>query len=160
MHLCMRALMLLLVGIGGQQVLMAQESAVAAGGSDVQATGAVAYSVGQLCYMSVSQGTGSAQQGVQQTWAIIPSAIWEKPEDLAFVLFPNPAGNRIQITGVSLPESGSLRLYDARGVLQRSTMFSKKNAGCSLEGLPVGSYFLTLYEQNQLIFTATLIKSL
>lgn len=156
----MRALMLLFVGIGGLQPLPAQESTVAAGGTASQASGAVSYSIGQLCYGSVSHGTGSAQQGVQQTWAIVPSAIWERPDDLAITLFPNPAGNRVCVLGASVPENGRLLLYDSKGVLQRSADFSQKNAACTLEGLPSGSYFLMLYDQTQLIFTATLIKSL
>jgi hypothetical protein len=160
MHLCLRTLLLLCIAAGGQQNLIAQESTVAAGGSASQASGAVSYSIGQLCYTSESHGTGSVQQGVQQTWAVIPSAIWEKPEDLSMVLFPNPAGNHVQILGASVPEKGCMLLYDAKGALQRSADFNEKNAACSLEGLPAGSYFLMLYGQHQLVFTATLIKSL
>lgn len=139
--------------------ICAQQSLLSAGASASAADGSVSFSVGQLQYVLSNSPAGSVQLGVQQAWTVLPSPIWEYPSELQLTIFPNPTGNRVSILGSSVPETGRVLLYDAKGVLQRNAEFRQKAAGCALEGLPPGSYFLMLYHQKQLIYSASLIKS-
>ncbi|MEY3983754.1 MAG: hypothetical protein RL160_1313 [Bacteroidota bacterium] len=159
-QLITRGFLPVLLGVWVHCSLFAQATTLAAGGTASHTSGAVSYSIGQLCYLPVSDAAGSMQQGVQQAWSVTPSGIWEIPKELYFTIYPNPAGNQVHILGASVPDVGQVLLYDAQGVLRRRSEFNQRSAICSLEGLPSGSYFLMLYDQNQLIYTATLIKSL
>ena len=139
----------------------AQDALLSGGASVMASTGSVSYSVGQLNYISTGAAGGSVQQGVQQPWTLLPSPIWEPLNDLNLIVFPNPAGNQLYLTGTSVPVQGYLELFSMQGsLLRREEIRHGYAAGLSLQGLPAGSYFLKIYNNKTLIHTATLIKSL
>lgn len=139
----------------------AQDALLAGGASGTASTGSVSYSVGQLNYISTGAAGGSVQQGVQQPWTMLPSPVWEPLSDLNLTVFPNPAGNQLYLIGASVPVRGYLELYSMQGsLLRREEIMPNYAAGLSLQGLSSGSYFLKIYNNETLIHTATLIKSL
>lgn len=155
-----RTFFTLLPCIYGLQIY-AQDALLSAGATANAATGSVSYSLGQVHYISTVAAVGSVQQGVQQPWTLLPSAIWEPLSDINITVFPNPAGNHLYLTGTSVPTQGCLELFSMQGVLlRREEIRPRYAAGLSLQGLPAGNYFLKIYNHQMLIHTATLIKNL
>ncbi|MBW7953117.1 MAG: T9SS type A sorting domain-containing protein, partial [Chitinophagaceae bacterium] len=109
---------LLLAGLLWVSFAQAQDSANASGGDATGSGGAVAYSIGQVVYTSITGSSGSVDQGVQHAYEIFTVEIKETVLNISLTAFPNPTTDNLtlQISNYN-NEKLSFQLYDMQGKL-------------------------------------------
>lgn len=134
----------LLLGILGPGWLLAQESAVASGGSASGANGSATYSVGQVAYTEISGPTGSAIQGVQQPYEIYALPSKEHPSiKLEAMVYPNPTQKDIILRIVSAgSQNFSYELFDMHGRILAQDRTGGVETSIPLERYEAGTYIL------------------
>lgn len=150
--------LLFLVGIG-LSGLHAQEASVSSGGDASGAGGSAAYSVGQVAYTSITSGSGSVNQGVQQPYVILITGLDNNPTiDLS--VYPNPSVAFINLNvGNQNLENLSFELFDVQGKLLVSQKITAKETAIKMDEYSAANYFLKVIDNNKEVKTFKIIKN-
>lgn len=142
------AVLFLVLGLTG---LQAQESLNTTGGDASGSGGSVSYSVGQLVYMTNTETSGSAAQGVQQPYEISVVTAVEQAIgiNLSITAYPNPAIDNLTL---SIKEFEILnlgyRLYNIQGQLLKSEIITEKQTTIYVGDLSPAVYFLRVVQDR------------
>lgn len=153
------SLAFLLFGFGG---IYAQESPVAAGGDASGTGGSVAYSVGQVVYITNTGSNGSTAQGVQQPFEISEVlGVKEQSElQIDLVAYPNPTNKNLTLS-VQGDEYSTLsfQLFNAQGKLLVNRKMMGSSTIIGMEDLPKATYILKVNKNSSSIKTFKIIKN-
>ncbi|MFI1743910.1 T9SS type A sorting domain-containing protein [Thalassobellus sediminis] len=150
----------------GFGLLKAQSAVVASGGEAIGVGGTASYSIGQICYEMIVDGTGNTvAAGVQQPYEIFEELGVDTNISIDIALFPNPTSNyltlRIDKTYFYANEQESLKLelLDINGRLIRREIIQENVVTLNLESLEQATYFFNLIKGNQLIKAFKVVKN-
>ncbi|MCZ2444213.1 MAG: T9SS type A sorting domain-containing protein [Flavobacteriales bacterium] len=140
---------LLLAGLLWVSFAQAQDSANASGGDATGSGGAVAYSIGQVVYTSITGSSGSVDQGVQHAYEIFTVEIKETVLNISLTAFPNPTTDNLtlQISNYN-NEKLSFQLYDMQGKLLTSKQIMENETKIEMSHLAKANYVLNVVNQN------------
>lgn len=133
----------------------AQKNTVSTGGDASGSNGSVSYTVGQIDYLYVDNGTHNANAGVQQPFEFYAVGI----DELQFVtsLYPNPTHDQLHLN-IDQPNNLSCKIYDAAGKLVHE-LFNLSNENIiDVQEWAKGNYNLVLLNENEPIETVKIIK--
>lgn len=144
--------------IGGRT--QAQESINVSGGDAAGTGGTVAYSIGQINYTTNSGATGSAAQGVQQTYQIFTVGVKETALDFLLSVFPNPTAENLNLLISNYNnEKLQYQIYDMQGKLLNSDKITSAQTIIEMRNLPAATYFINVIQENKEIQTYKIIKN-
>lgn len=142
--------------------VQAQQSTNSSGGQANGTGGSVSYSVGQSFYQTHSSQTHSIATGVQQPFEISVVTAIENTQGnlLEFAAFPNPVIETLNLK-TNLQDFSSLRLqlYDSTGKIIFSEAITANEMKLNMQGCHSGIYFLSVFENNQLLKSFKIIKN-
>ena len=101
---------------------------------------------GDLCIWTSSSAIADANSGNDTTCTAItiPISLTEE-EDVQVQLYPNPASDRITVTGTNAKETFEMELYDVQGKkVGHYYLPPGVNTTVDVSSLPAGSYFYRL----------------
>lgn len=142
--------------------VQAQDSVNASGGDASSASGSLAYSIGQINYTSVSNGSITVTQGVQQTYQITDVTGLNTPHiSLELLVYPNPAQNYVNLTlaNFSSEDKNYFTLNDALGKEIKSQTINSFQTQISVQDIANGIYFLSVYDGNSEIKKFKIVKN-
>jgi hypothetical protein len=139
---------------------IAQDALSSVGGDGTGTGGSEAFAVGLVVFTEVTGSGGSASQGIEHAYEIFPVSVQEAEDDFMLSVFPNPTTGQllmqVQQTGsFSLP----FELSDALGKRLLDGTATTSQTILNTYALPVGVYFLTIYQNNQSIRSFKIIKN-
>lgn len=148
---------LLAIGLTAQ----AQQASTAAGGDASGSGGTVAYSIGQIVYITSTGSTGSVAHGVQQPYEIsIVLGVEDKQISLNMQVFPNPTTEYLTLSvGNSELSALSFQLYDLSGKLIEDKKITNTTETIRMEDLPSAAYFLKVTNNEKEVKTFKIIKN-
>ena len=134
----------------------AQENSVSSGGDASGTGGSVSYSIGQIDYVSGSNGA-SYNEGVQQPYEFFVTVGLEELNDLSIELFPNPVTDELTI---KTKEYDGLRfqLVDNSGRIVLFDQLTSEEHQLNVSQLAAGEYHLRINSSTNNIGTYQLIK--
>ena len=140
--------------------IQAQEGFSTSGAEASGTAGSSSFSVGQMAYTTYTGNTGSVAQGIQQTYDIIAllgaeiSAI-----KLELVAYPNPIQETLTLKINNYKnEKLTYQLYDLQGKLWDSQSVKGAQTQLDMNDLAVGTYLLSIQDEELLIKTFRIIK--
>ena len=151
------SILLLSLGLTAQ----AQQATTATGDDASGSGGTVAYSVGQIVYITNTGITGSVAQGVQQPYEIsIVLGIDNHSINLELTAYPNPTTNYLTLNvGKAELSTLNFQLYDISGKLIESRKIISSSETITMENLPTATYFLKVTNNNKEVKTFKIIKN-
>ena len=143
------ALILLIAFMFSAFSTFAQQSPVAAGGDANSSSGSIAFSIGQVFYNQEGTSKGAVNQGLQQTYVIIPTSITENNTEITLAAYPNPTSDKLMVSikGSNNPTCTYV-LFDASGKIIDSKQFTGNSTTLSLARVAAGNYFLKITDSN------------
>lgn len=136
------------------------QQAITASGNDAFGTGgSVAWSVGQVAYITNAGIAGSSSQGVQQPSRSGGIGV-PKPKPLTTLsVFPNPATTSfiLQAPGYGQVKM-SYQLFDMQGRLLQSKSIIGIQTILDISSLPPSSYLLNIVQEDKQLRSFTIIK--
>ncbi|MFI1771290.1 T9SS type A sorting domain-containing protein [Thalassobellus citreus] len=155
-----------MIFLSGFGFLKAQSAVVASGGEAIGVGGTASYSIGQICYEMIVDGTGNTvTSGVQQPYEIFEELGVDTNISIDIALFPNPTSNyltlRIDKTYFYANEQESLKLElsDINGRLIRREIIQENVVTLNLESLEQATYFFNIIKGNQYIKAFKVVKN-
>lgn len=153
-------LLLLVTGLTG---LRAQEAISASGGNSTSSGGILSYTVGQVCYTTVSGSNGSVAQGVQQPFEVasVSTAIDEVSGiSLNCTVFPNPVSENLTLSVENFNiQNLTYQLFDLEGKLLDNQPVVNTQTTVSMETYANGVYFLKVTQNGSEIKTFKILKN-
>lgn len=142
-------------------IALAQQGTVAAGGDAAGSGGSASYSIGQIDYVSATDGSFSVNEGLQQPYEIsIVTGISEANVQLSFAVYPNPTANSVVLDIKDLDVTNlTYALFDVQGKMIKSSRISSKQTTIPMEELSKASYFLKVTDNNKEIKTFKIVKN-
>jgi hypothetical protein len=136
----------------------AQEAVNSAGGDAVGAGGKVAYSIGQVAY--ISNSNGMEDQGVQHAYEIYTFAIQNPSFEISLNVFPNPTTDYLTLLVSDLQdEQLSYQVYDELGKTVSNGSITAQQTEIKMTTLPSATYFIHIINhQSQEIKSFKIIK--
>lgn len=145
----------------GLSQMKAQEALLSSGGSATGSGGSVSYSVGQVACTSISNGTGSVNQGVQQPFEFFTVGLDDAIEiTLDVIVYPNPTSDYIRLQ-LDMDPSETLvyQLSDLNGRLLQHKQVLSKETLIPMGNLSTGTYLLTVYDAGKALKNFKIIKN-
>ncbi len=142
--------------------VVAQEAPTTSGGDATGSGGSVAFSIGQVVYVTNTGSTGTEAEGVQQPYEISVVTAIDLTNQINFQieLFPNPSADYVKLKIENLDLSG-LRyelLNEAAQVIENNKIEDyEKNI--AMNNLPPAVYFLKVYSGNKNLKIFKIIKN-
>lgn len=146
------------------QSLIAQQGVVSSGGDILSPNGSVAFSIGQIAFVSISGESGSVNPGIQQPFQFDPVATNDFRRDYFLNLYPNPA-NQVLFLRVSTDEGISeaqnlfARVYDVKGNLLIIQRLRHDITTLLISELPEALYFVQVWQANTFIQSISFSKT-
>lgn len=111
-------------------------------------TAQVSWTIGEPVTETYSSATNNLTQGFHQTKLTITS-LEELPPEFALDVFPNPAGQDLNVRWTGQPLDMDLNLIDLHGRTVRNLTLSQVNLGqIDVSGISQGTYFLQVGLNN------------
>lgn len=133
----------------------AQQNTVTTGGDASGTNGSVSYTIGQIDYVYVENGSNSANAGVQQPYEFFIVGL----NDLNYItaLYPNPTYDELNLK-IENPENMTFRIFDASGrlILEKASLTSENII--SVTSWAKGNYNLQLFSNGETVETVKIIK--
>ena len=147
--------------LGWGKNLKAQYNTVAVGGDAIGAGGTVAYSVGQIDYITANGSNGKITQGLQQPYEVYTTGIETGNNSVnAINAFPNPATDELTVYTTSDElKNLSVTLYDLQGKELQNEKFTGTTINLSLLNLANGTYLLNVNDNNKQLKQFKIIKT-
>jgi hypothetical protein len=139
------------------------QSTIPATGNDIAGSGGtVSYTVGQVNYTSLSNGTVSVGHGVQQPYEI--SVVTGIPEatgiTLQITVYPNPVKEFLIVNVVNYDFTNlAYQLYNAKGQLLETRQISGTETKIEMMNRSPMIYFLKIMEHQREIKTFKIVKN-
>ena len=144
----------LLCGCG----LYAQLGTVSGGGDGSSSSGSIAFSLGQIDYAAVANGSGAINAGIQQPYEVFVSAVDEDYLQFQMELFPNPSSDFLHLrTGEMLPNL-HYQLFDLNGRMLSAAEITENQSQIDLLALPSATYFIHILDADKAVKTFKIIK--
>ena len=139
----------------------AQQASTATGGDASGSGGTVAYSVGQVVYVTNTGSNGSVAQGVQQPYEIsIGLGVENQSINLAIAAYPNPTNDYLTLSVSNLELSNlNFQLFDISGKLIENRKITSTTEIICMENLASATYFLKVTNNNNEVKTFKIIKN-
>jgi hypothetical protein len=135
----------------------AQRTTVASGGNASGSGGSVSYTIGQMDYTTNTGSTGSAMQGVQQPYEIIPISSTEQN----ISAFPNPTDGLITLSFENYPLiNTTYQIYDEHGRLLQSNKINLEQTTIDLTEFATAIYFLKIQDGAKELKVFKIFKTL
>jgi hypothetical protein len=138
----------------------AQQS-VHSGGGNVNGTGgSSSFSIGQTFFSAQSGSSGSASQGVQHAYIIIPSGVKKITSDITISVFPNPTSDIIEVESVNQPNTSLFyHLLDLQGKELWNNQLISNKTKIDMANLAAGNYFVIISDsQNKQLHSFKVLK--
>ena len=153
----MKILITAILFIFGYSILFAQQATVVSGGNASGSTGTVSYTIGQIDYTTNTGSTGSAMQGVQQPYEIIPISSTEQN----ISAFPNPTDGLITLSFENYPLiNTTYQIYDENGRLLQSNKINLEQTTIDLTEFATAIYFLKIQDGAKELKVFKIFKTL
>jgi len=153
------ALLLFVLGVNG---LQAQEAIIASGGNATGSGGSVSYSVGQVCYKTITGDNGSVNQGVQQPYeiSVVSGIAQAKHINIKCIAYPNPTTDKLTLSVDDFELANlSYKLYDMSGRLLQTKKINSNKTSINMSKLLHASYFVKVLKENTEVKTFKIIKN-
>jgi len=139
-----------------------QEGVVVSGKTSTGNNGSVSYSVGQVVSSSLSNATGSVNQGVQQAYDIsVINGIKanKNGHKIDVSVYPNPTASSLNLAiKDSLLNHLSYQLYVFDGKLVKTATITAKETVIDMDNYAATTYILHVFEANTNISSFKIIK--
>ena len=154
-------LIILLLFCLGITRLQAQEAEMTAGGNAIGSNGSISYSLGQVAYLSVSNSSGSVNQGVQQPYEFFIVGVNETNDiSLELSVYPNPTNSNVTLSSKNpIFDNRYYQLFDSNGKLLLNQKLTEKITLIPMESLPTSTYILKVSENDIEVKTFKIIKN-
>jgi hypothetical protein len=153
----MKILITAILFIFDYSFLFAQQATVVSGGNASGSTGTVSYTIGQIDYTTNTGSTGSAMQGVQQPYEIIPISSTEQN----ISAFPNPTDGLITLSFENYPLiNTTYQIYDENGRLLQSNKINLEQTTIDLTEFATAIYFLKIQDGAKELKVFKIFKTL
>ena len=141
--------------------LNGQQSVTATGGDAASGIGSVSYSIGQILSQTISNTTGTVNQGVQQPkeyYSITSAGIIAENKTVCFI-YPNPTNGLIKLV-IENPcyAKFRFRLYSINGLLLQDKEIETSETEISLFNQSGSIYFLKVIKNKKEIQLFRIIK--
>ena len=145
---------------GSPAVNLAQQNVVSAGGEATGTGGTASWSAAQISCSTWFDVTGSLNEGVQQPYEFFnPTGIDELASDPGLTVFPNPASGDVTLKVIDRNlKNLDVCVYDMKGKYLRTISIDTEETTIPMEDLTSSTYFLNIFENNQLLRTYKIIK--
>lgn len=139
----------------------AQESVNASGGDATGSGGTVAYSVGQIDYVTNTSTSGNENQGVQQPYEFFIVGTNDLLLDISITIYPNPTANNLTLEVSDYNTKNlSYQLYDMQGKLLNHELIVASQTKINMQGFPPATYFVSLINpENKKVKSFKIIKN-
>lgn len=146
--------------------LNAQMAITSSGGKGSGPGGTCSFSIGQVAYTRIGNGTISFSQGVQQSYqsaipntpkvivvptvaAMVVSTTLLAPISLMAMVYPNPTSDKITLQLDNTTTTANLHyvLYDMKGRSIITGLINQKQTNIALQSLAGGLYILKVYQK-------------
>lgn len=135
-----------------------QSATASAGGDTAGPNGSISFTIGQIDYISINS-SGSVNQGVQQPYELFLLETASLNTDFTITAYPNPVVSFLTIDAGELYSKGlSYVLTDANGRTIIQGDLQEKETQLDVRGLASSSYFLNVFQEDQLVKSYKLIK--
>jgi hypothetical protein len=155
-----RYLLFLIIGIT-PIISLSQRSTVTAGGEATGTNGYYSYSIGQVFYQNIENGSGFISEGVQQPFEIWITDVYENPGiNLSFTAYPNPTLNELWLKIENYnQEELKLQLLDINGKQIELVQINSSETKLLMTDHATGMYFINVLEQDIPIKNFKIIKN-
>jgi len=156
-----KLIVIVLAGLLWSSLVKAQVSANASGGDAIGSGGTVAYSIGQVVYITNTGSNGAVAQGVQQAFEFFTMGIGDTDLDISLTAFPNPTTENLtlQISNYN-NEALSYQLFDMQGKQLSNGPITAHQTQIPMNRLPAATYFLSVVNQeNKKVQSFKIIKN-
>ena len=126
------------------------QQAITATGSDASGNGGtVAYSVGQIDYITNASSSGTVSQGVQQPYEIFTLNIAEPELNISISAFPNPTTDNLTLQIQNYhSEKLVYQLFDMQGKLIKTNAITDTKTNIPMGSLSSATYFLNVVQEK------------
>jgi len=140
-------------------VLQGQNSVNSSGNDLYGSGGIISYSVGQLCYTTISSNSGTVVQGVQQPYVISVVTETKSMSDIKCSVYPNPVSTYLQIE-INNYSTNNLNyiLYDYAGNLLKLGKIENSIIRFEINNYYKSGFLLKINENDNTIKTFKIIK--
>ena len=140
--------------------VLSQENVVAAGDNITSINGSVAFSVGQVVYITNADINGSVAQGLQQPYEIsIVMGVENTGINVGIQAYPNPADDYLTLNVGNYKISNlKFQLFDFNGRLVENKKISTAVEVINVQKLEAAVYFLKVIRNNKEIKNFKIIK--
>lgn len=139
--------------------IFGQDAVLSSGADGSGSGGSISFSVGQVAYVSNSDGTFSESQGVQQPYVVVVTSV-DDETNLEVSTYPNPTTDVITLKiGNQDSETLSYQLFDLNGKMLRSEQVTTGQTTIPMDGLSASTYILNVIANNKSIKTFNIIKN-
>ena len=128
-----------------------QNSANTSGGDAAGSGGSVAYSIGQVFYTSIGDGTASLSQGIQQAFEIFKVNTIETESKIHLKAYPNPTMGFLVLTTDYIEENLSYQIFDNYGNPLDLGQIETQTTYIDLNHLSSATYFLNIISSDNVI---------
>jgi len=153
--------LLLIVLIGFNVQLSAQESVHAAGENGTGTGGSVSFTVGQIVYKTFTASGFSISQGVQQPYeiSVLTGSAIAPGINLTISAYPNPATDYLILKLTDMDYSAySFLMFDAKGKLLREGLIENYETKISMTEFSPATYFFKVVKNRQQIKLFKIVK--
>lgn len=138
----------------------AQVNTIVTGGNALGSGGTVAYSIGQVVYITNTGNSGTVTQGLQHPYEIQTILGFENNQiSLNIKAYPNPTIDYLTLNVGNIDLSGLyFQLYNGNGKLIENRKMSSVSETILMENLSSAIYFLKVVNNNNEVKTFKIIK--
>lgn len=138
----------------------AQQVISSSGGSFKPTTTSISWTVGEPVVGTLSNGTNSLTQGVQQSFLTVTSLAELETLSFQILAYPNPTNDYvfIQFKELSEPISMDIKLYDLNGKVLLSKRTFDESIELPMKDFEPAIYLLKIISDNKELKTFKIIK--
>lgn len=139
---------------------IAQKAVITSGSNGFGTGGSISYTVGQVAYKSISGANSSITVGLQQSSGINVLDVEDihKP-NLNVLVYPNPTTDLLVLDLRNPKQEMEFALYDTLGKRMMYDIIIEQKTGISIKGFSDATYFLIVFNGNQIIKRFQIIKT-
>jgi hypothetical protein len=141
------------------QFSQAQNGFVNSGNTITNSNGSVSFSLGQVHYITSSSETHYIEQGIQQSYDIIPTlGITNLNIDASFSFYPNPTKDILTIKISENLQHKRYQIIDINGKTILTNPINSTKTNIAMHSFHSGMYILNIYDQSKLLKSFKIIK--
>lgn len=164
MNIPLKVVSFLLLIYSVHPLLHAQQGFVASGGDVSSVDGSIAFSIGQIDFVSFSSETGHVLPGLQQPvgYTLVNTSVYNSVKEVR--LYPNPANEFIilqidPLTRLFSNHTLVLKIFDLRGQLVLSNKLTLPINTIQINTILPGFYLAQVWQANTFIQSFPFVKT-